>query len=96
MQASSWHINHSTSICSFKSGKCGKGKNFLKIEYLRMKRAFSMKYKLFFTVIEGLSLGKKNKNLSKNSGQKQTSIRIKSFHLAKYLYCFQNTFNIIL
>ena len=54
-----------------------------------MKRAFSMKYKLFFIVFEGLSVGKK-------SGQKQTSIRIKSFHLAKYLYCFQNTFNIIL
>ena len=79
MQASSWHINHSTSICYFKSGKCGKGKKFLKIEYLRMKRAFSMKYKLFFIVFEGLSLGKKIKIWVKIVDKSRPAFELKAF-----------------
>ena len=48
MQASSCHINHSTSICSFKSGKCGKGKNFLKIEYLENEKSFFNEIQIIF------------------------------------------------
>ena len=37
-------INYSTSICHFKSGKCGKeGKDFKNLNISRTKRAFYMK-----------------------------------------------------
>ena len=41
MQANHDIINHSTSICAFESGKCGKEeKNLQKLEYLENEMSF--------------------------------------------------------
>ena len=41
MQANSWIINYSTSICHFESEKCGKEDEKLqKIEYLKNEKNF--------------------------------------------------------
>ena len=41
MQANSWHVNYSTSIYHFKSGKCGKeGEKLQKFEYLKYEKSF--------------------------------------------------------
>ena len=64
-------INYSTSICPFESGKCGKEEAKLqKSEYLENEKSFLDEIKTFFTVLEGLSFGKKNRNLIKNSGHR--------------------------
>ena len=43
-------INYSTSVCTFESRKCGKGKNYKNLNIAtRTKRAFSMKYIFFFS-----------------------------------------------
>ena len=52
-------INYSTFICSFESGKCEKkGKNTIKIEYLKNIRNFLEKIKSIFIVFEWISFGK--------------------------------------
>ena len=59
MQVNSWHINYSTSICPFKSGKCGKeGKKSQKFEYLENKKSFLDEIKNIF---HRLSFGEKIK-----------------------------------
>ena len=62
----SGHLNYSTSICQFESGKCGKeGKNYKKIEYLENERSFLDEIKNIFIVFEGLSFGEKKKKRQK-------------------------------
>ena len=54
--------NYSTSICPFVSGRCGKeGKIYKYLNISGTKRAFLMKQKTLFIVLEGLSLGGKTK-----------------------------------
>ena len=45
-------------------------KKYKNLNISRTKRAFSMKWKTFFTAFEGLSFGWKNKNVIKNSRHK--------------------------
>ena len=55
-------INYSTSICPFKSGKCGKDERKIqKFEYLENKKTFLDEIKTFFAIFEGLSFGEKIK-----------------------------------
>ena len=64
-------INHSTSICPFQSGKCGKEEEKLqKSENLENEKSFLDEIKKHFSqFLKGYHL-MKNKNLIKNSGQK--------------------------
>ena len=49
MQVISWHLNYSTSICFFESGKCGKeGKESQEFEYLENKKIFLDETKSIF------------------------------------------------
>ena len=43
MQANFDIINYPTSICTFESGQCEKGKNYKNLNISRTKRAFKMK-----------------------------------------------------
>ena len=55
-------INYSTSICPFKSGKCGKeGKKLQKFGYLENEKSFLEEIKKTFLVFEGLSFDEKIK-----------------------------------
>ena len=55
-------INYSTSICPFKSGKCGKEEGKIqKSEYLENKKSFLDEIYKKFSVFEGLSFGEKIK-----------------------------------
>ena len=71
MQANSWHLNYSTSICPFVSGKCGKEvKKIQKIEYLENDKSFLDEIKNTFHSFWRANVWWKNKNLIKNSGHK--------------------------
>ena len=55
-------INYSTSICPFKSEKCGKeGKKSQKFEYLENEKSFLDEIKNIFHSFKGLSYGEKIK-----------------------------------
>ena len=64
-------INYSTSICSFKSRKCGKEEEKLqKCEYLENWKSFLDEIKNIFHSFWRAIIWWRNKNLIKNSGQK--------------------------
>ena len=66
-----YDINHSTSICPFESGKCGKeGQKLQKFEYLEYERSFLNEIKNIFHSFWRAIVWWKNKNLTKNSGRK--------------------------
>ena len=57
MQANSWHVNYSASICLFESGKCGKeGRKLQNFEYLKNKKNFLDEIK---NILKGYHLVKK-------------------------------------
>ena len=62
MQANAWHLNYSTSICPFESGKKwkGRGKN-IKIWISQERKKLFRWNKNHFSVFEGLSFGEKVK-----------------------------------
>ena len=71
MHANSWHINYSTCIFPFESGKCGaEGKKLQKFEYLENKKSFLDEIKNIFHIFWKLTIWWKNKNLIKNSEHK--------------------------
>ena len=73
MQANSWHINYSSSICPFESGKHGKeGKKLQNFEYLKNKESFLDEIKNIFQSFQR-ALGEKNKKMIKHSGDKALS-----------------------
>ena len=58
-------INHSTSICLFESGKCGKGKKLQKFKYVENKKCFFNEIKteneFFYSFLKGYHLAEKRK-----------------------------------
>ena len=66
MQANSWHINYSTCICHFVSGKCGKERKKLqKFEYLENEKNFLDEIKNTFHGFWRAMFWWKNKTLIK-------------------------------
>ena len=71
MQANSWIINYSTSICPLESGKCEKEEEKLqKFEYLENETSFLDEIKNIFHSFWRANIWWKNKYLMKNSGHK--------------------------
>ena len=55
MQASSWHLSYSNSICPFESGKYGKeGEELQKIEYLKNEEVFRWNKKKFSQFLKAI------------------------------------------
>ena len=71
MQANSWHLNYSTSICPFVSGKYErKVKKIQKFEYLENEKGFLDDIKNTFHSFWRAIIWWKNEKLIKNSGHK--------------------------
>ena len=71
MQDNLWHLNYSTSIFPFESGKCGKdGKKIQKFEYLENEKSFFDEIKYIFHSFWSAIIWWKIKNLIKNSRHK--------------------------
>ena len=73
-------INYSTSICPFRSGKCGmEGKKLQKIEYLESEKSFFDEIKYIFYSLWRAIIWWKNRNLIKNSGHKLYVLALANF-----------------
>ena len=71
MHASSWHLNCSTFICPFVSGKCGmEGKKLQKLGYLENEKSFLDEIKNTFHSFGRAIIWWKNEKLIKNRGHK--------------------------
>ena len=59
IQTNSWHLDYSTFVCPFESGKCEKvGGKLQKFEYLDNKNSFlDETEEIFFVVFKGLLFG---------------------------------------
>ena len=80
-------INYSTSFVLLNLGSVErKGKITKKMNISRMKRAFSIKQKIFFIILEGLSFGEKNINLIKNGGHKLKGFNKQKLHNIKFVF----------
>ena len=68
MQANAWHLNYSTSICPFESGKSGKEEEKIQeIKYFENEEDFLDEIKNIFHNFWRAIIWWKNKNLIKNS-----------------------------